>query len=69
MRQSDMSYLANNIITSSYQDNYLKCGKMCTFYSSCGVFSYYNTNKNCTLFKQLTGQYVSSSGSTIYFKN
>ena len=67
---SDMYFISNNIIQTTFEQNVLKCGSVCSINSSCTSFVY-KTDQNCTLFlltPNNTNLFIQSANSCIYMK-
>lgn len=67
---SDMFFVANNIVRTSFEPNALKCGSVCAMNDHCSSFVF-KTDRNCTLFvsnPNNTDSFVQSSISTLYLK-
>ena len=67
---SDMFFINNNIISSSFQSNQLKCGRLCYLSFNCTSFVF-KTNQNCSLYittSSNTNLFIFDSLSSLYIK-
>ena len=70
VKQSDMMYLVNNLISTRIEDSFLKCGIWCNRPSlACTAFVYNDVRQNCSIYKQLTSLLTPSLTSNVYFRN
>jgi hypothetical protein len=70
IKQVDMPFISNNMISSDFQSNRLTCGIKCGIDSLCQLFVF-GSNKNCTLYKSLPSNnalLIPSLYSSIYYK-
>lgn len=70
IKQFDMPFIANNMISSGFRSDRLKCGFSCGIDSFCQLFVF-ASNKNCSLYKSLPSDnalLISSQYSSIYYR-